>query len=117
MSEIKETVKINKENENSYVIIMTMTERVNAKELIAHFDKIKEAHDTTKSQLDEIPKQVESRQKYFESQLATFTQRIEAFSKPAETANNYLKKEAEKAVKHEPEGRAGVAAGSPEAAA
>jgi predicted RNA-binding protein with RPS1 domain len=92
----KESIKINKENDNLYVIIYTVTERVNAKELVTHFDTIKDAHEKAKMQLEDAPKQAEARQKYFEAQLNTFNTRMDAFSKHAESANNYMKKEAEK---------------------
>ena len=93
MGDIKETIKINKENDNSYVIIRIITEKVDAKALLKIIDDVENGLKAYKQQLDDFPKQTEEKEKFLKLQFDSINERLRAFIKYADAAKRAVEKE------------------------
>jgi DNA relaxase NicK len=84
MGETTRSVKINKENDNSFVIIQNIVEKVNAEELKNIYNKIKADEITLNRSLENIPKQAEKQLNDVKKNLEMVKADIEAVGKYAE---------------------------------
>ena len=93
MGDIKETIKINKENDNSYVIIRIITEKVDAKALLKIIGDIENGVKTYRQQLDDFPKQTEEKENFLKLQVDSIDTRLKAFKKHEDAAKRAVEKE------------------------
>lgn len=93
MTDMKETIKINKENDNSFVIIRTITEKVDAKALLKIIGDVENGLKTYKQQLDDFPKQNEEKEKFLKMQVDAIDTRLKAFKKYEDAAKRAVEKE------------------------
>jgi Tat protein secretion system quality control protein TatD with DNase activity len=100
MGEVKETIKVNRENDDSFVIVRTITEKADAKTLVKIIGDIEKGLETYRQQLEDMPRQNEEKEKFLKSQVDMIGSRLIEFSKHRKAAERKvaeeLKKEAEK---------------------
>jgi len=93
MGEMKRIIKINKENDDSFVIIQNIVEKINAKELCDIFGKLKSDESQLLRNIESIPKQLEKSLDGAKKNLEMVKTDMEAVGKYAEPL---LKKAVEK---------------------
>lgn len=84
MAKITRTVKMNKENNDRFVIIQTVVEEVNAEELKNMYNKIKADEMVLERNIINIPKHAEKQLNEAKSNLEMVKTDIEALGKYAE---------------------------------
>ena len=96
MPEVRETIKVNRENDDSYTIVHTVVEKVDAKGLVKIHGDVENGLKALKVQLGDLPKQMAEREKFVRSQLDVITARFNEFGKHIKTAERKVKRDAEK---------------------
>jgi len=94
MGKVSETFKVNRENDDSYVVVRTISEKIDAKALVKISDGVMAGVKEIKAQLEGLPAQTEAMRKDLERQLGIIEERSREFGKHQDAAERAIKKEA-----------------------
>jgi polyhydroxyalkanoate synthesis regulator protein len=84
MGEQKENIRIKQVSADKFLVVRTIQEEMDSKELSKVFNDIKKGVEETKLQLNDIPVQVKVRSEFLSKQMETLENRIAAFEPFAE---------------------------------